>query len=257
MVEYEEEEVITPWLIGCDGARSTVRRLIGADFPGETLPEKWLLADLVLEPRIGGGVGGGRSDGGGDPDPDMQPNITLDSDRGPIFLIPINNASPNVPQWRLVAQRSRTTSRDWGGRSGTPSSTITTTTATTTTTTTLDGSGGLGAEAQAPPADDNDDDDDGEKKVDMKELSRDLEDAFNRVWLSRGWKLRGKTWLTEFTVNERQVDHHQTMNSADADADARDHADGGGGGYFRGRACLAGDAAKIHSPFGGQGMNQG
>jgi hypothetical protein len=32
-------------------ANPNVRRLVGADFPGETLPDKWVLADLVLEPR--------------------------------------------------------------------------------------------------------------------------------------------------------------------------------------------------------------
>lgn len=45
---------------------------------------------------------------------------------------------------------------------------------------------------------------------------------------------RGTTWLSEFEVQERQVDS-----------------------YTSGRACLAGDAARIHSPVGGQGLNTG
>lgn len=34
------------WLAGCDGARNTVRELAGIDFPGRSLPEQWVLADV-------------------------------------------------------------------------------------------------------------------------------------------------------------------------------------------------------------------
>jgi 2-polyprenyl-6-methoxyphenol hydroxylase-like FAD-dependent oxidoreductase len=44
-----EEIVETPWLIGCDGAHSTVRHQLGMEFHGETSPIDWMLADIHLE----------------------------------------------------------------------------------------------------------------------------------------------------------------------------------------------------------------
>lgn len=49
-----------------------------------------------------------------------------------------------------------------------------------------------------------------------------------------GWRAHDPTWLTEFRISERKVDS-----------------------YRHGRCLLAGDAAHIHSPAGGQGMNTG
>ncbi|MGH3674246.1 MAG: FAD-dependent monooxygenase [Mycobacterium sp.] len=43
------EEVRAAWLIGCDGAGSTTRRLVGIDFPGVKLTERFLLADVRLD----------------------------------------------------------------------------------------------------------------------------------------------------------------------------------------------------------------
>lgn len=44
-----EERVATPWLIGCDGAHSTVRHGLGVAFGGATQGDDWLLADVRLE----------------------------------------------------------------------------------------------------------------------------------------------------------------------------------------------------------------
>jgi len=44
-----EETVITPWLIGCDGAHSAVRHGLGMTFEGDTLPSDWILADVHLD----------------------------------------------------------------------------------------------------------------------------------------------------------------------------------------------------------------
>jgi 2-polyprenyl-6-methoxyphenol hydroxylase-like FAD-dependent oxidoreductase len=49
-----------------------------------------------------------------------------------------------------------------------------------------------------------------------------------------GFSASDPVWLTNFRINERKV-----------------------GQYRHGRAFLAGDAADIHSPAGGQGMNTG
>ena len=43
-----EETLQSEWLIGCDGAHSTVRRALGLSFLGETLQSDWILADIHL-----------------------------------------------------------------------------------------------------------------------------------------------------------------------------------------------------------------
>ena len=44
-----EEVVETPWLIGCDGAHSTVRHGMGVAFHGSAQGDDWMLADVRLE----------------------------------------------------------------------------------------------------------------------------------------------------------------------------------------------------------------
>ena len=44
-----QEIVRHAWLIGCDGAHSSVRKLIGQRFAGHTFPTEWLMADLTLD----------------------------------------------------------------------------------------------------------------------------------------------------------------------------------------------------------------
>lgn len=43
-----EETLQVPWLIGCDGAHSTVRHALGMTFEGNTLASNWILADVHL-----------------------------------------------------------------------------------------------------------------------------------------------------------------------------------------------------------------
>ncbi len=43
-----DETIDVPWLIGCDGAHSTVRHGLGMQFEGDTQPSDWFLADLHL-----------------------------------------------------------------------------------------------------------------------------------------------------------------------------------------------------------------
>jgi 4,5-epoxidase len=43
------------WLVGCDGAHSRVRRLLGVDFEGSALPETNLMADIEPEWDLDGG----------------------------------------------------------------------------------------------------------------------------------------------------------------------------------------------------------
>ncbi|MBE7219796.1 MAG: FAD-dependent monooxygenase [Caulobacteraceae bacterium] len=43
-----EEEIETPWLLGCDGAHSTVRKGLGLAFEGYAMDDEWALADVRL-----------------------------------------------------------------------------------------------------------------------------------------------------------------------------------------------------------------
>ncbi len=43
-----EEGLEAAWLIGCDGAHSTVRHGSGFDFVGDTLQSDWILADIHM-----------------------------------------------------------------------------------------------------------------------------------------------------------------------------------------------------------------
>lgn len=50
--DSREEVVDTPWLVGCDGAHSTVRHLNQEQFPGEADPHQYVLADAVVDAPI-------------------------------------------------------------------------------------------------------------------------------------------------------------------------------------------------------------
>ena len=47
--DCREETIDTPWLIGCDGAHSTVRHSLGLAFDGSAEGGDWILADVRLE----------------------------------------------------------------------------------------------------------------------------------------------------------------------------------------------------------------
>jgi 2-polyprenyl-6-methoxyphenol hydroxylase-like FAD-dependent oxidoreductase len=48
-VSLGTEVVRARWLVGCDGAHSTVRTCMGASFDGQSYPEDWMLADLSVD----------------------------------------------------------------------------------------------------------------------------------------------------------------------------------------------------------------
>src|SRR6516162_7401685 len=82
------EEVEADWLLGCDGAHSTVREHLGISFSGTTYPEHFVLADL-------------RADGGLDHD---EAQVWLHR-KGALAFFPLPE-----DRWRLVATNSPT---DW------------------------------------------------------------------------------------------------------------------------------------------------
>jgi len=154
-----EESFDVPWLIGCDGAHSTVRHTLEMPFTGQAEPNDWMLADIHVQGPL----------------PNDEMSIYW-HEKGILVFFPITPT-----RFRVIADL------------------------------------GAASSAGSPPA------------PSLAEVQAKVDERG-----PGGLTVVDPVWLAGFRINERKVSD-----------------------YRRGRVMLAGDAAHIHSPAGGQGMNTG
>jgi 2-polyprenyl-6-methoxyphenol hydroxylase-like FAD-dependent oxidoreductase len=153
-----EEAVEVPWLVGCDGAHSTVRHTLGVAFTGHPEPNDWMLADVHVEGPVAGD----------------EVSIFW-HEKGMLGFFPITPG-----RFRALGDV-----------------------------------GAAAADRRPDPT--------------LAEVQALVDERG-----PGGVTLSNPVWLASFRINERKVTD-----------------------YRKGRVMLAGDAAHIHSPAGGQGMNTG
>lgn len=161
-----EEEIAVRYLVGCDGAHSTVRRLAGIEFQGDAYLQEFALGDV-------------EADGPLEPD-----SLHSFAGRGVAMFFPLGSPAT----WRVIAMAARRRPR---------------------------------------------------RSAAAGDLATDelrIDELQSLVDTATGGDLRvyDPAWLARFRLHHRQAAQ-----------------------YRKGRVFLAGDAAHIHSPVGGQGMNTG
>lgn len=122
--ESERVRVRVGWLVGCDGAASTVRALLGVGWRGRDLPHRWLVCDLdgppvpgrqlftytcdPARPQVDMPVPGGHRwewlVRDGDPLPDATTLLARDADPGPLQVVrevEYRFASRRAQRWQV------------------------------------------------------------------------------------------------------------------------------------------------------------